>query len=325
MSLFPETLSPHDYKVGTTLRDVRQWQARILLGNSLSQDVKVGDMEGVGYVMVAIKGPPCFIPLAHSDAHNEGFDLLRKMAKHWRIKPTDFVAISPHHTGAYLHSMSEAPNLLEAFRRWHAARGPELMITYTGYNDSAKKRWSIGSKDFISGQGTPVPGKDGLLPMGQRFVDRLTRLRDCLVRLRDDDNPLVFNAHDREGMRQLAVATHATIDCAMNMREVVSILYGANAFGCKRGVTTEDAAAAWHARLDQLLADGDVTGIEAMFLSHDGLKNRVHQIVRHGSDFSKERLAEVFGDLELTDSVLGRIDPGVGLDEEPVASPSFRR
>jgi hypothetical protein len=323
MSLFPDSLPQADYELGLTLEDVRTWRAPILLGNSLGRDAKVGDMEGVGYVMVAIKGPPCFIPVAHSDEHNQGFDLLRKMAKQWKIQPSDFIALCPHHTGAYLHSMREAPQLVEALRRWHVARGPEVMITYAGYDDERPaRRWTIGSRDFLRGDGHPLPGKDGLLPTGQRFVDALTRIRDALVRLRDPSNALSFEIHDRGGMRKLAAAAHETVDCASSMREVTYMLSRAGLFGFGHGATTEDARAIWHARLDGLLDEADVTGVETMFLRHDGLKNMVHQAIRNATSISRDRLEEVFGDLDLANDIMGRIDPGVGLDEVPLSSPA---
>ena len=50
--LHPE-VDPENYQITNTLRSVGKWKARILSGNSMSNEKDVGDWEPVGYTMIS--------------------------------------------------------------------------------------------------------------------------------------------------------------------------------------------------------------------------------------------------------------------------------
>ena len=70
-----EKLIPSNYKNIEDISNIKNWKAKILVGNSMSDDKKVGDWEEVGYVWISLVDNS-IVPLARSDEHHQGYDAL---------------------------------------------------------------------------------------------------------------------------------------------------------------------------------------------------------------------------------------------------------
>lgn len=64
-----------NFQITSNLNEANKWKAKILLGNSMNEDKKVGDWDDVGYIMISLKDNT-IIPIARSDEHRRGYELL---------------------------------------------------------------------------------------------------------------------------------------------------------------------------------------------------------------------------------------------------------
>ena len=316
MKLLPDHVPQDNYRMTGSLADVRSWKARIISGNSMTEEARgIGDWDEVGYVMIAMTGPVRVIPIARSDEHHRGADLLHDMAGAWRIDPRDFFPVYSAGTGVYLYSGDEIPTALKALERWFRLGGPDVLVTSPGGN--GLPRWKIGGRDFLDGKGTPVCGADGLLPLGQRLVDALARVRDAVAALRDPADPRVFHDHRRAGVQGLARAANAAVDLIQGepgllepliRKDLQSRGYGNGGF--------QAACRAWLDRCARRIGSGDTAEIEDLFFGHDrSVKNTIHMAVRaERAGKGSGGMADIMGDLDLADAALGRISPGLLAD-----------
>lgn len=187
--------------------------------------------------------------------------------------------------------------------------GRDIPVVSTGGN--GLDRWRIGGRDFITGKGKPVRGGDGLLPIGQRFVDHLTTVNACLAALRDPENPRVLHDYRRPQVERLQRAANAAVDFIVGEFALLWPLIEKDLTGTPGG--TETARQAWLRRCSNSIERGTPADLEHLFFGHNrSIKNTIHMAVRKRAS----NLAEVFGNLELADAALGRISPGL-----PVAVP----
>lgn len=319
-SLLHPGLAPGDYRTSPLLRDVATWQARILSGNSLGPGRRKGGFDNVGYVMVPLEGEFRVIPVAVSDEHDQGMALLRERASEWGITPAQWFPVALQGGGIFLYGREDSERALAVLRRWHEAGGPEVLVRSTGQG-GLPGRWRVDSLSFLAGRGTPQPGADGLLPVGQRFVDLLRAVRGCLASMRDPDQPDQLRPGDARGFRALRIAVarltgflHAYNEFSMPL---AAKLLDGGWFG-----TREDIMDRWSGRLDTAVLERDAAAIERMLFTHDGLKNCIHMQIRGQIQQRSEfyGMGDIFGDLALADSLLGRMSPALGDDPGPAPS-----
>lgn len=320
MPLLPPGLDASDYRITDSLAGVRSWQARILTGNSARHGQTVGDWDAVSYVMAAVRGAPAFIPLACADEHNMGFDVLRSRARKWRIRTRDFFPLLScrGQTGLHIHEKEDVPDALEALRRWHAAGGPDLLVKVLPPGGRGGYR-AIGSLDFLAGNGTAVAGPGGLLPIGQRFVDRLNELAAAVAGVRSPDRPWLLEPASLSANRRVMRAAQALAETICSVRMLATAAFWRRGGGFSGGGTLGEAAAAWRAALDTAVNGDDFGAVERLVFTHDGVKNAVHMAIRAELAGDIGHMAEIFGDLALANDLLGRITPGLdGAGPDPV-------
>ena len=78
------------------LGNIDNWKARIVLNNSPSEKKKVGDMGEVGYVAINPNSNE-IVPIARSDEHQAGYELLHHLSNKGAIRgrPQDFITLFP--------------------------------------------------------------------------------------------------------------------------------------------------------------------------------------------------------------------------------------
>lgn len=309
MSLLHPGLPKEDYQVTSSLKEVGEWKARILVGNSMPEGQEVGEWDEVGYVMVALSGEPRVVPIARCDEHERGYDLLFTRAKKWGLKAREFFPIfHGGSTGIYVYDRKEVPRALEATRRWLAAGGPDFPIRYTG--GEPEDRWVIGARDFVAGNGKAVPMPDGLLPVGHRLVQTFRTLSEAVAGLRHPERPWELR-EDRRGQRKVETAAKALVRLVSEDRNLAGHALYDMAGGGFQGGSLDTALASWSAAVDTHLAKGDMAGIERLVFGHGGIKNRLHMQIREELARRPLDMGPIFGNLELADAAMASISPGL--------------
>lgn len=86
----PKNIPSNFFKITNSLKDIKNWKARILENNSGGEKLKVGDYDEVGYVMISLKDNT-IIPIARSDEHHRGYDIMYEIYESkYKIVPYDY-------------------------------------------------------------------------------------------------------------------------------------------------------------------------------------------------------------------------------------------
>ena len=153
------------YETPGNLGDIHKWKAKIILGNSMGDDKKVGDMDKVGYVGINTRTNE-IVPIARADEHQAGHELLYHLAEKGMIKgnPKDFVTLYP--TTNYPHySSNNSHQYVEAIKKWLAYGGPNVVVHSVKQNSGG---WSSGGeKEYITDM-EEYAAKNGDVDYGQK-------------------------------------------------------------------------------------------------------------------------------------------------------------
>lgn len=115
-------LKPKNYKI-STLSKVKEWEARILVGNSLGENKKIGDWDSVGYVMINLKTNE-IVPIARADEHNTGYDMMHD------IHLPNVNEYFPIYDGRNcVYSKQNAKNMIIAAKKWLKWGGPDCPVS----------------------------------------------------------------------------------------------------------------------------------------------------------------------------------------------------
>lgn len=321
--LLPSTVPAADFRITDSLADLPSWQARTIEGECREGAKQPGEFDRIGAVMVRTTSEPAFIPLALGDNHHNGFSALRAKASAWRINTQDYVPIWAHgygNIGTYFYSKEDGPVLIEAFQRWLAAGGPEVLVSCLGYGSHdgslAGQVWTIGMRDFIAGGATAVPGQNGLLPLGERFYGRLAAVTGALAALRDPAAPYRYRLEQDGRVKRFLRATESMVQLLAEIPILAMVvLHDGQAGRYRNGaITFRESFARWRDDLQNRCAAGDVEGIEQVIFAHLGVKNLVHMRIKEemeaNSRFGTD-MAQIFGNLNLINDLFGRLSPGL--------------
>lgn len=162
------------------LGNVEKWKARIVLGNSMTDKKKVGDMDEVGYVAISTRGDE-IVPIARADEHRAGYELLHHLHEKGAIRtsPSDFITLFPgNNYPHYSVPASDYPKYAEAVKKWLAYGGKNVVVHA---QKQGAGQWSDGKgRDFVTDMeefaelGGKLPyGQKGPTKAGQKILDDL--------------------------------------------------------------------------------------------------------------------------------------------------------
>lgn len=80
------------YKISGDFSNVKNWEARIIAGNSKREGQKKGDWDKVGYVLISLTSN-YIIPVARADEHHTGYDLLEDLIRKYKIKDLKYQSV----------------------------------------------------------------------------------------------------------------------------------------------------------------------------------------------------------------------------------------
>lgn len=313
MKLLPAGIEEKDYYITDSLADVEDWRVPVWVGNSIVDKANDFKKAKVGYVMVKIKGEPNFIPIAREDEHELGKEMLFEMAEKWNIDPNDYFPIFTQGTCAYIYDKKEIPDLLIALTRWHHFGGKDLIVTYTG---NEEPRWTISTRDFIQGKGTPIKTESEILPIGKRFIDHLKAISYCLEGIQNPNSlSFIMSAHVLDKRLNRAVegllselTRHDVIIFEALFNKKNGLFHG--------GIDFEEARDNWIDKLKTALTNAQYKVVEEILFSHNSLKNRIHMKIREEMISEKTgRISSIFGNVSMANDAMGRISPGLTKEE----------
>ena len=159
------------YEAGGTLGDIEKWKAKIIIGNSMGKDKKVGQMDEVGYVGINTRTNE-IVPIARADEHRAGYELLYHLSEKGAIKgnPEDFITLFP--STNYPHYMTnDTHKYAQAVQKWLDYGGPNVVVHAQG----VKKGGSLmNRKDYVTDM-EEYAALDGNVPYGQKGPSKPAR------------------------------------------------------------------------------------------------------------------------------------------------------
>lgn len=179
----PKNIPSNFFKITNSLKDIKNWKARILENNSGGEELKVGDYDEVGYVMISLKDNT-IIPIARSDEHHHGYDIMYEIYESkYKIHPSNFYSVYCLPNSAnYPYSKEEADKLKDALIKCDEY-GMDLDTSkvYLKYIDSLYKNKSydeslISARDFISGKYGLASFGETVSLIGEKLVDAFKNL-----------------------------------------------------------------------------------------------------------------------------------------------------
>lgn len=181
-------LDPSKYQITNSMRDVEKWKAYVYAANSCNDDVKIGDMDDVGYTMISLKDNT-IIPIARSDEHHMGYDMLSDLQRKFRFNARDYVPVFWGNN--YIYHEEDRAKMLTALRKYISYGGnPNTAIK--GSNDFNSLHMTIGEFVARNGDVTVAPGE--FPPLARDFLKLLDALAAALEtarQARDKPNDLV--------------------------------------------------------------------------------------------------------------------------------------
>ena len=173
-------LNPKNYKNCNNIKNISQWKAKILTGNSLSNDKEVNNWEEVGYVWVSLVDNT-IVPLARSDEHHRGYDALMDM----NIKANDyypvFLGADYYDNGdnnQYPYNQKEAQYLKIALLKLkYFGRDLNTIKVNMSYILQDFSTATITATEFVEGKYGEEKYKDNeLTPLGEKLLKTLEQL-----------------------------------------------------------------------------------------------------------------------------------------------------
>ncbi len=248
------------------LSNVENWKIQVQMGNSVGRDEPdVGGWGSPGYVFINPKTKEV-IPVARSDEHHGGYDLMRHLASKGVVKNLeDWGYVYIH--GTHVFDKSDKTFYKQVYQTWLDLGGKNIEVEIYSSGSGGKESFIGLLSDFIE-QKSFIPKKGEIAKSGQRLIQALERYATLVVQALKDPN--------KEA--QANKAAQAVVDLV----------------NYKLAVSKPKKAA------ELALASDSFQGVQDAILGMDGIKNIIHQGLREieaGDRFMYGReYATFFGD-----------------------------
>jgi hypothetical protein len=267
----PEKLRKN-IKAAGNFSNVKSWEVKVVLGNCCGEDSpRVGEMCDVGYTMINIDTGE-LVPIARSDEHNMGYDLMRHYRAKKLISEGRYYPIYFAQNYVYDELPQEVSAALKAFRIWLDLGGENTPVSSGG---NRRVDYMIRMEDFIKANGQIDLPKGSLLPVGKRIVQRLEKCAE-----------LIKAYHLGKPIKEDSVCDYAEM--------IIRELSGSYTFHKECSELT--------AATQEYRAGGSLKSLEEALFSHNGFKNEIHMDIKSAMNdkqgFRGRDSRKVFGDLE---------------------------
>lgn len=254
---------------------VRQWKTKVIVCNSCPEGVKVGDWDDVGYTMINYKTNE-IIPIARADEHHTGYDLMWDYQEQGIIQNVDdWISIFWSNNFMFNEpDEKEAKKKAIAFEKWldYGGVNTNLMIYLSyGYERRSTEldlKTYVDLKGNISDLKTFIEKEGQLTDEAKDFIENLGYIIGYFNRYhKGEESPKDLCDFVKRNLKLKGISTF--FEMATNFK--IKIERACNKF--------------------------DVEEVEQLIFSHNGLKNSIHNRLRHDQDNPK--LKKYFGNVKV--------------------------
>lgn len=176
-----DKLNPRNYKNCQEIKNISKWQAKIISGNSMSDDKEIGEFDDVGYVWVSLVDNS-IIPIARSDEHHRGYDCIVEDLK---LNVSEYYPVylgGDYYKGAknnqYPYNETDAKELkIALLKLQYYGRDLTTIDVNMSYITNNFNSKSISAKEFIEGKyGQEKYENNNLTKLGEKLVKTLEKL-----------------------------------------------------------------------------------------------------------------------------------------------------
>lgn len=259
------------YKIEGELANSRNWKAKIVEANSAGKGIKKGMWDTVRYVMISLDSNN-IIPIAISDEHHVGYDVLGTFYSKYKVPREDYVSVCSW--GNHYIYQNDKEEQLKALKKYLELGGnPNLAVQYA---DDYSNKTHVGTAyGFVNSKGMLeiVPGK--IAPLGKKLITLWESIIVGLVKERDER---IF------------------ADCWKLIELIEGNVY--YFFSLIDGQVSE-VMNDLKTKISGYEKAKDYDGLENYLLSFNGLKNQMHNNLRKKMDSGERDLIKLFGDVKL--------------------------
>lgn len=273
-------------KIGDINKYPEGWKAKIILGNNMGENQKIGQWDDVGYIMIDLNSNN-IIPIARADEHQTGYELIDYYIRKKLIPDGKYINLFPLSiTYIYGNYENDYKEKLNACKKWlgYGGKSGEIKIAYRKNNLPDL----IGNmEDLINGRLEKDTPSGKLASLGKHFIDLLEEVAKLnSMRLSGDQMKLKrVEKHFFNKVRQLM--------------PVIRRVYGNVGLLKNWDYNRIDNLTN---NLNNLEARKDYQTIESELFGHNGFKNDLHIALKNNmkkDDWDYNKLKSIFGDLKL--------------------------
>jgi len=253
------------------LGSVDSWKVQVQMGNSVGRDEPgVGGWGKVGYVFLNPKTKQ-IVPIARSDEHHAGWDLMHELASKGVVKNLDDWGHVYQH-GTHVYDSEDKDFYRKVFQTWLDLGGRDISVEIyrTGSVRTGEK--FLGTLTGFIKQKSFVPQKGEIAAPGRDLIGGFEKFAHAVVQTLQ--NPRGEKAAQKAAEALLAVFPKYRIyQWSTEIQKV-----------------------------ETALASGDFQALQDAVLGHDGLKNTIHQELRDAAKdpgaWQGDKVRDIFGDVE---------------------------
>jgi len=271
----PEQLRKNNKIVNNTISTIQMWKTKVILANSAPEDIKIGDWDHVGYIMINYKTNQ-IIPIARADEHHTGYDLMHKYLDENIIEDiNDWTAIFWGNNYFYYNDENDKNTKQDyiACQKYidYGGNNTSLLISFHDKKHTYR-RINIDIKTFIDLKGNLNDIKEfidkhgEISEKGENLIDffEITAIKLKKYHTNDENDDPIWNNSSPKDFSEY-VKWQINDQKVLNDIKFINTLYYKNEIlkACNKF---------------------DIDKIEKLLFSHNGLKNTIHQELRKGDN-----------------------------------------
>jgi hypothetical protein len=240
------------YNIKGDLTNINKWKAKIIVGNNIRGDKKIGDWDDIIYVLISLTSN-FIIPVARADEHHIGYDLLLYLIKKYKIKNLNYQSISLVNNH-FVYGGEYFNKEFNVIKKAYDYGIRNLIIKKMG------KNLQMNIKDYIENNGDFNQAKEigkkskKLSYEGQKFINELSNIVKLLER------------YKRNPTQQKLKFDEIIIDSCKKLYKII--------------INNELWDFVKTDSLKKAIENENIDMLEKSLLSHNGIKNTMHILLK---------------------------------------------
>lgn len=270
------------FELTESMKDVENWKAKTILGNSLGEDNNPkGYLDKIGYVMISLVDNT-IIPISRGDEHQRGFEVLDYFyASKYKINPDDYFPVWCFGNN-YPYDKEQVSKLKIALSKaeYYGIDLSNISI-FMGYiNHSFSDDQYILAQEFLSGNITKKKINKSLTPLAKQWIATLKKLSK------------VFEKESIQQDRKYIKAIENTI----NELSKIAVNIGVTDYSNGKIISAKDNDEMKWDIYNYRYGFNNFSIFEQKFFGFNGFRNRWHNWLKANKD--NNRINAILGDTE---------------------------